>query len=174
MIHTCRPDSFFFVLASNTHIPMSIVDVFDFECQSTLQWITCTQKLHQENLLRHLHDHNSEIQLHHGNERKRGKNGIQPTPSHSTSELAPKTCSKIVAICLRDADAKHNTLARMHRWNIPTQLDLNQLSTNTSVTLDFTAHAFLATGEVNKDNVLQPGKFAVIIKKGASKNCLHF
>ncbi|KAH9449739.1 hypothetical protein Pst134EB_020554 [Puccinia striiformis f. sp. tritici] len=155
--------------ASEAQIPMSIVDLFDFDRQSSLKWVTDTQQLHRDNLLRHHHDHDSEAQIHHGNERKRCKNIINQDPSESigAKQMLPKTCSKIVAICLRDADAKYNTLARMHRWNIPTQLDLKQLASNTLVTLDFTAHAFLATGEVNKENPLEPGKFAVVVKKGS-------
>ncbi|KNE94920.1 hypothetical protein PSTG_11711 [Puccinia striiformis f. sp. tritici PST-78] len=147
---------------------MSIVDLFDFERQSSLKWVTPTHELHQDNLIRHRHDHNSEIQLHHGNERKRCKNIVQTNSNESIDKLNAKSCSKIVAFCLRDADAKHNTLARMHRWNIPTQLDLKRLATNSSVILDFTVHNFLTTGEVNKENPLEPGKFAVVIKKGAT------
>ncbi|KAI9628171.1 hypothetical protein KEM48_011751 [Puccinia striiformis f. sp. tritici PST-130] len=115
---------------SEVQIPMSVVDLFDFECQVSTKWITDTQHLHCNNLLRHLHNHDSEVLVHHGHKRKR----------------------KIVGMCLRDADAKYNTLARMHRWNIPTQLDLQHLASNTSVNLDFTAHAFLATGKVDKEN----------------------
>ncbi|KAH9473578.1 hypothetical protein MJO28_000589 [Puccinia striiformis f. sp. tritici] len=74
----------------------------------------------------------------------------------ASQSVQSKCFRRRVAICLRDADAKYNTFARMHRWNIPTRLDLNRLASNTLVTLDFTAHPFLATGKVDKDNPLQP------------------
>ncbi|KAA1137387.1 hypothetical protein PGTUg99_002465 [Puccinia graminis f. sp. tritici] len=151
---------------SKTQIPMSIVNLFDFERQSSLKWVTHAHELHQDNLICHRHDHDSEIQLHHGNERKRCQNIVQTNTSES-NKLDAKSCSKIVAICLRDADAKHNTLARMHRWNIPTQLDLKRLATNTSAALDLTVHSFMTTGEVDQENPLEPGKFAVVIKKGS-------
>jgi hypothetical protein len=132
--------------------------------QTSLKLVV-NNKLHIDNLLCLLHNHDSEKQLHQENERKKRLNDHPSNSTESSKALDPKTCSKIVAICLKEDDARHNTLARMHRWNIPTQLDLRRLSSNTSVNLDFSAHSLFATGMVDKENPLEPGKFAVIIKK---------
>ncbi|KAI7961350.1 hypothetical protein MJO28_001839 [Puccinia striiformis f. sp. tritici] len=61
---------------SEVQIPMSVVDLFDFECQVSTKWITDTQHLHCNNLLRHLHNHDSEVLVHHGHKHKRCKNII--------------------------------------------------------------------------------------------------
>ncbi|POW15862.1 hypothetical protein PSTT_01776 [Puccinia striiformis] len=149
---------------------MSIVNVFNFEHQSSRKWVTPTHELHQDNLICHCHDHDSRIQLHHRNERKRCQNIVKSNSSESIDKLDAKSCSKIVAICLRDANAKHNTLACMHQWSIPTQLDLKRLATNSSVFLDIAVHTFITTGKVNKENPLEPGRFAVVIKKGTASS----
>ncbi|KAI9606701.1 hypothetical protein H4Q26_006238 [Puccinia striiformis f. sp. tritici PST-130] len=114
---------------SNTQIPMSIVNVFNFEHQSSRKWVTPTHELHQDNLICHCHDHDSRIQLHHRNERKRCQNIVKSNSSESIDKLDAKSCSKIVAICL--------------------------------LFLDIAVHTFITTGKVNKENPLEPGRFAV-------------
>ncbi|KAI7941016.1 hypothetical protein MJO28_013301, partial [Puccinia striiformis f. sp. tritici] len=88
------------IAVSNTQIPMSIVNVFNFEHQSSRKWVTPTHELHQDNLICHCHDHDSRIQLHHRNERKRCQNIVKSNSSESIDKLDAKSCSKIVAICL--------------------------------------------------------------------------
>ncbi|POV97387.1 hypothetical protein PSHT_14620, partial [Puccinia striiformis] len=83
---------------------MSIVNVFNFEHQSSRKWVTPTHELHQDNLICHCHDHDSRIQLHHRNERKRCQNIVKSNSSESIDKLDAKSCSKIVAICLPMSD----------------------------------------------------------------------
>ncbi|KAA1113442.1 hypothetical protein PGT21_031633 [Puccinia graminis f. sp. tritici] len=141
----------------------------EFEDQSSLDLVK-DNKLNQENLVCLRHNHDSEIQVHHGNERRKRRSNTQPSSEEppAPAKLDPKICSKIVSICLKDADAQQNTMARMHQWNIPIQLNLKTLSKHTSVNLDFSAHNLFATGQVDKENPLEPGKFAAVITKGAS------
>ncbi|KNZ56845.1 putative signal peptide protein [Puccinia sorghi] len=61
-----------------------------------------------------------------------------------TTNRTVKCCSIVATSENHDGDAKDNTKAHM-QWNIPTQLDLKYHSNNTSVTIDFNAHACLST-----------------------------
>ncbi|KAA1067975.1 hypothetical protein PGT21_023750 [Puccinia graminis f. sp. tritici] len=155
--------------STNTLTSSEKPDSQEFEDQSSLDLVK-DNKLNQENLVCLRHNHDSEIQVHHGNERRKRRSNTQPSSEEppAPAQLDPKICSKIVSICLKDADAQQNTMACMHRWNIPIQLNLKTLSKHTSVNLDFSAHNLFATGQVDKENPLEPGKFAAVITKGAS------
>ncbi|PLW27462.1 hypothetical protein PCASD_19515 [Puccinia coronata f. sp. avenae] len=139
---------------------------------NSLELITSNKQLNRESMTLIRHHHDSEILLHHGNERKRRRNqnetsSVQEETGEEPKKLDPRTCSKIVSLCVHDANAKQDPAGRMHRWNIPLQLDLRNLTSNSSVGVDFTAHALFTTGEVSPENPLEPGKFGVVIRKGS-------
>ncbi|PLW19467.1 hypothetical protein PCANC_08750 [Puccinia coronata f. sp. avenae] len=139
---------------------------------NSLELITSNKQLNRKSMTLIRHHHDSEILLHHGNERKRRRNqnetsSVQEETGEEPKKLDPRTCSKIVSLCVHDANAKQDPAGRMHRWNIPLQLDLRNLTSNSSVGVDFTAHALFTTGEVSPENPLEPGKFGVVIRKGS-------
>ncbi|KAA1082066.1 hypothetical protein PGTUg99_011906 [Puccinia graminis f. sp. tritici] len=161
--------------STNTLTSSEKPDNLEFEDQSSLDLVK-DNKLNQENLGCLRHNHDSKIQVHHGNERRKRRSNTQPSSEEppAPAKLDPKICSKIVSICLKDADAQQNTMARMHRWNIPIQLNLKTLSKHTSVNLDFSAHNLFATGQVDKENPLEPGKFAALQKRSTSLIALGY
>ncbi|PLW26131.1 hypothetical protein PCASD_24687 [Puccinia coronata f. sp. avenae] len=119
---------------------------------NSLELTTSNKQLNRKSMTLIRHHHDSEILLYHGNERKQRRNqnetsSAQEETGEEPKKLDPRTCSKIVSLCVHDANAKQDPAGRMHRWNIPLQLDLRNLTSNSSVGVDFTAHALFTTGE---------------------------
>lgn len=112
--------------------------------------------------------HDSEVQKHKGNERRR-KHDVQPTDSaKAPTRLKPSDCSKLVSVLVRDVEGLEKSIARLHRWDICAKLDINRLAVNTHCQLDMSVHCLYQSGSVSKDNPLEEGKFVVVIKDSVS------
>ncbi|KAH9821767.1 hypothetical protein DFH28DRAFT_1187082 [Melampsora americana] len=109
-------------------------------------------------LIRKCHD--SEAAKGKGNERKK-KNYLQEIVAsdhadpNGTMKLDPQTCSKLVAVMLKNLEQMDKTLDRLHQWNIHVKLDLNWIAKNTSTTLDIATQTLYTSGDVSEDNPLE-------------------
>ncbi|PLW43999.1 hypothetical protein PCANC_08582 [Puccinia coronata f. sp. avenae] len=87
--------------SSDTPMPTNKKRDPNLKDQTSLKLVV-NNKLHIDNLLCLRHNHDSEKQLHQGNGRKKRLNDHPSNSTESSKALDPKTCSKIVAICLKE------------------------------------------------------------------------
>lgn len=123
------------------------------------------RELASEILMQLWSDHDSQARSHKGNERKKGQSRVNGERDQTgVVKMDPRVCSKIVSIIVKDADGLDKAVARKHRWNINIKLNLKKLTVNTQKHLTRHDQNLYQCGEVSKDNPLQNGRFAVVIK----------
>lgn len=128
-----------------------------------------SQALRPNVLVSICHHRDSEAAKGKGNERKkRNNNNNIITSDHADPNGAPKldpqSCSKLVAVLLKNSEQMDKTLDRLHRWNIHVKLDLTWIAKNTSTTLDIATQTLYTSGNVSEDNPLKVNKYVVVIK----------
>lgn len=140
----------------------------------TLSLVDEDHELASESLMLLGTEHDSQVLLHKGNERKKG----QPCPENkdvgaSQTKLDPRSCSKIVSIIAKNAQGLEKAIARKHRWNVHVKLDIHKLKTSIR-NLTVPVQLLYTKGEVSIENPLENGKFVGIIKNSVSTVVVYF
>lgn len=183
--HRLGSDDTFFIVLNQLLIWWYLILCFKLLCQVSSPYVSKTrfdsitekavslldesQDLKPEVLVLIRERHDSEAAKGKGNEQKKKNNDQDPAASDHTdpsgaTKLDPRTCSKLVAVMLKNSEQMDKALDRLHRWNIHVKLDLNLIAKNTSTTLDIVTQTLYTRGNVSEDNPLEVNKFVVVIK----------
>lgn len=161
------------IKASKSTVQLSLNQV-NLTYEASQHFVNLDGMLNQELLLNLRVKHDSQVGRKKGNERRKKQppenNSPAPDVNEVPGKIDPRTCSKIVASIVKNAEGLEKVVARIHRWNMHVPLSMHRLKINAPSNITIPTQTLFNEGSVSKTNPLEPGKFVVVIKK---KVCLY-